>query len=76
MGVPMPFGLAKAGRVQRDRLPWLWAVNGAFSVAGSVVGVVIGIGWGITASMIAGLALYAAGAFYLATEHASPKSGA
>ncbi len=76
MGMPMPVGLALAGARCPERLPWLWGINGACSVVGSVVGVLISIGWGITASMAAGLACYALGGFFLAAPRSAHRHGA
>ncbi len=70
LGIPMgscfPIGLTAAERRIPEETPWLWSINGAFSVVGSVLAVIISIAYGITATsllavlcyMVAMLALY------------------
>lgn len=59
MGIPFPLGIRAAEPELGDRLPWLWGINGAFSVVGSVLAMLLSIGWGIRLSMTVGLACYA-----------------
>lgn len=61
MGLPMPLALA---RVPRETVPFLWGVNGFFSVVGSVLAVIVSInvGFGLT---FAGAALCYLGAAVL-----------
>lgn len=66
MGMPFPLGLRLASRLLDDRLPWLWGINGAFSVVGSVIALLVSIGAGLTVSMLTGVASYGLGALFLA----------
>ena len=66
MGMPFPLGLRLASRLLDDRLPWLWGINGAFSVVGSVIALLLSIGAGLTVSMLTGVASYGLGALFLA----------
>ena len=61
MGQPLPAGLSL---VRQDRLlPWVWSVNGAFSVLGLVGALVVAVVFGYTKTMLVGPACYlAAGA--------------
>ncbi|MEE8581754.1 MAG: hypothetical protein V3T33_09210, partial [Myxococcota bacterium] len=45
MGFPFPFGLRK---VDESAVPFLWGVNGFFSVVGSVLAVIVSINFGFT----------------------------
>lgn len=59
MGIPFPLGIRAAREELGDRLPWLWGINGAFSVVGSVLAMLLSIGWGIRVSMLVGIGCYA-----------------
>ena len=54
MGFPFPLGIR---RVDDDSVPFLWGVNGFFSVVGSVLAVIVGInlgfGWVFGAASVA-----------------------
>jgi hypothetical protein len=41
-----------------EYIPWMWAVNGAFSVLGAVLAVIIGIMYGSSEAMILGILIY------------------
>ena len=58
MGMAFPVGM-KHARL-RDGAPtaWLWGINGAFSVISSVLAVVIAVFWGVTATLLVGVAAY------------------
>jgi spermidine synthase len=58
MGIPFPSLLRLAGLADRERVPLLWAVNGAFSVLGSTLTVVIAMNWGFSGALLIGAALY------------------
>lgn len=58
MGMAFPVGMRHAQQGDRAPVAWYWAVNGAFSVVASVLAVAIMIFWGITATLVAGLASY------------------
>jgi Spermine/spermidine synthase domain len=58
MGMPLPTGM-RLLRVHRpDFIPWMWAVNGAFSVLGAVLAIALGIMYGSSFAMILGVLVY------------------
>jgi len=61
MGFPFPLGIKMLDRVGRgDLIPWMWGVNGAFSVLGSVLAIVIAITLGYSYALIASALCYSA----------------
>lgn len=62
MGMAFPFGMKLASRRAPALMPWLWGVNGAFSVCAAVLAVTISLTWSISAAFWAGLVAYV-GAF-------------
>ncbi|HVI10647.1 MAG TPA: hypothetical protein VND65_20325 [Candidatus Binatia bacterium] len=65
MGMPFPSGLRLLGRrefgnPQDNAVEWAWAMNAAASVLGSVLAMVIAIQFGLTITLICGVAAYAA----------------
>lgn len=56
MGMPFPLGM-KAAR-GRALTPWLWGINGAFSVCASVLAVALALSWGISSAYWVGLVCY------------------
>ena len=59
MGMAFPLGIKKA-QYAHDGAPtaWYWGINGAFSVISSVLAVVVAVFWGITMTLLVGLAAY------------------
>lgn len=59
MGMAFPIGIRHA-RIKRTEAPtaWYWGINGAFSVISSVLAVVVAVFWGVTATLLVGLAAY------------------
>src|SRR5215510_6686136 len=59
MGMAVPLGIKKAG-LAHDGAPtaWYWGINGAFSVISSVLAVVVAVFWGVTMTLLVGLAAY------------------
>jgi hypothetical protein len=59
MGMAFPLGIKRA-RIGNDGAPtsWYWGINGAFSVISSVLAVVVAVFWGVTVTLIVGLAAY------------------
>ena len=59
MGMAFPLGIKKA-QYSDERAPtaWYWAINGAFSVISSVLAVVVAVFWGVTVTLLVGLAAY------------------
>lgn len=61
MGMAFPLGIQKARAADNsDSAPtaWYWGINGAFSVISSVLAVVVAVFWGVTITLVVGLAAY------------------
>jgi len=58
MGMPMPTGMRLLKSHRPEYIPWMWAINGAFSVAGAVSAIAIGITYGSSRAMILGVLIY------------------
>jgi hypothetical protein len=58
MGRPFPVGLQYLGNVAPDRIPFAYAVNGAFSVLGAVSAMILGISAGYTWVLVLAALLY------------------
>jgi hypothetical protein len=60
MGIPLPSGLTVVQARDRERIAWLWGVNGATSVLGSVLATLGSMHAGVTWVLTAGVLLYIA----------------
>lgn len=58
MGMPLPTGMRLLKTHLPSYIPWMWAINGAFSVLGAVLAVIIGILHGASYAMGAGILIY------------------
>jgi hypothetical protein len=58
MGMPLPTGMRLLKVHRPDYIPWMWAVNGAFSVLGAVLAIGLGIMYGSSLAMILGILIY------------------
>lgn len=58
MGMPLPTGMRLLKAHRPERIPWMWAVNGAFSVLGAVLAVALGILYGSSVAMALGISVY------------------
>jgi len=58
MGMAFPVGMKHARRREGAPAAWYWGINGAFSVISSVLAVVVAVFWGITATLLVGVAAY------------------
>jgi hypothetical protein len=58
LGMPFPTGMRIAKTYLPTNVPWMWAINGAFSVFGAVLATSIGIMYGLSWSMVAGVVAY------------------
>jgi hypothetical protein len=58
MGMAFPLGIKKASYHDSAPTAWYWGINGAFSVISSVLAVVVAVFWGVTVTLVAGLAAY------------------
>ena len=59
LGFCFPACLRLGGRQHESIVPWLWSVNGFFSVLGSVAAVSLGMEWGARWVLVAGAVVYA-----------------
>ncbi|MBU1925177.1 MAG: hypothetical protein KKB82_04570 [Candidatus Omnitrophica bacterium] len=48
MGMPFPLGIRLAGRIESRLIPWLWAVNGCFSVISSILSIIVAMSFGFS----------------------------
>jgi len=58
MGMPMPTGMRVVKVHNPKYVPWMWAINGAFSVLGSVLSVTIAILQGASYALMLGISIY------------------
>lgn len=58
MGMPLPTGMRLLKVHRPDFIPWMWAINGAFSVLGAVLAIALGIMYGSSFAMILGAMVY------------------
>lgn len=58
MGMPLPTGIRLLKVHRPEYIPWMWAVNGAFSVLGAVLAVILGIVYGSSSAMTLGILTY------------------
>ncbi|MGI0056729.1 MAG: hypothetical protein ACREAK_05070, partial [Nitrosarchaeum sp.] len=60
MVMPLPTAIHVLKSHLPPYIPWMWAINGAFSVLGAVLSVVIGILYGASYAMGMGILIYLA----------------
>ncbi len=58
MGMPMPTGIRLVKSHAPTFVPWMWAINGGFSVLGAVLTVILSIVYGSSYAMIIGILAY------------------
>lgn len=58
MGIPLPTGMRVLKSNFANHIPWMWAINGAFSVFGAVASVILGIILGASYAMSLGITIY------------------
>jgi hypothetical protein len=59
MGMAFPLGIRRARYAEAGApTAWYWGINGAFSVISSVLAVVVAVFWGVTVTLMVGLAAY------------------
>ncbi len=58
LGMPFPTGMRMIKTYLPTNVPWMWAINGAFSVLGAVLVTSIGIIYGLSWSMVLGVIAY------------------
>ena len=55
MGMPFPTGIRLLKAQRSEYIPWMWAINGAFSVLGAVLAIALGRIYGLSYAMILGV---------------------
>jgi hypothetical protein len=58
MGMPLPTGMRLLKVHRPEYIPWMWAINGAFSVLGAVLAIAIGIMYGSSYAIVLGILVY------------------
>ena len=58
MGMPLPTGMRVLKNHLPSYIPWMWAINGAFSVLGAVLTVALGILYGASNALGMGILIY------------------
>lgn len=58
LGIPFPTGMRIVKTYFPSNVPWMWAINGAFSVLGAVLATSIGIMYGLSWSLVLGVIAY------------------
>jgi hypothetical protein len=73
MGMAFPVGVKQA-RCSDESAPtaWYWGINGAFSVISSVLALVVAVFWGVTVTLMVGMAAYMVALVALRTARARP----
>ena len=59
MGLPFASGLRTVEAYDPALVPWVWAINGSFSVISAVLAVMVALSWGLAAVLWLGAAAYA-----------------
>ena len=65
MGMPFPTGVKIADSVSHKAIPWVWSINGAFSVLGSVLAIFLSINFGFSVTLFTAAILYGAAVYFL-----------
>jgi len=73
MGMPFPVGIRLVSKANSKLLPWVWGVNGCFSVTGSVLSVVLAMSFGFSTVMNCAAVIYLL-AIVALTRHNPPSS--
>jgi len=60
MGMPFPLGIKLVTTRSAELVPWMWGINGLFSVVGSVFAAILAINFGLTMTLNVGLLCYLA----------------
>lgn len=58
MGMPMPTGMRLIKSYAPTFVPWMWAINGGFSVLGAILTVILSIVYGGSYAMLIGISVY------------------
>jgi hypothetical protein len=63
MGLPFPLGLSRLAREAPDFVPWAWGLNGCASVMAAIAALLLAIEFGLRATLLIALVLYAIAAW-------------
>ncbi|NIS66933.1 MAG: hypothetical protein GTO05_17565, partial [Gemmatimonadales bacterium] len=58
LGVPFPMGIATLGRRKEQAVPWVWGVNGLFTVIGGLASVGLSLSYGFRLTLFLAIAIY------------------
>ena len=58
LGMPFPLGILTLQKLSRSAIPWVWGMNGLFTVIGSLGSLLISVQWGFNAAIGFALLLY------------------
>jgi spermidine synthase len=58
MGIPFPSGVSILNKTSGDSVPWMWCLNGVFSLLGSVIAVALAMIHGFNAVLLLGAFMY------------------
>jgi spermidine synthase len=59
MGLPFALGLSRLARIAPAFVPWAWGLNGCASVVAAILAVLLAMAFGLRATLLIALALYA-----------------
>jgi len=59
MGLPFALGLSRLARTAPEFVPWAWGLNGCASVIAAILAVLLAMAFGLRATLLIALALYA-----------------
>jgi hypothetical protein len=65
MGMMMPSGIRVISAHERA-IPWMWAVNGIFSIVANFVSIYLSLMYGFSLTLLVGIGLYVLGTFFFA----------
>jgi spermidine synthase len=58
MGIPFSSGMSILKKSSENRIPWMWCLNGLFSVLGSIIAIVAAMYYGFNAVLLSGAFIY------------------
>ena len=58
MGIPFPSGMSILKKTSEDHIPWMWCLNGVFSLLGSIISVALAMFHGFNSVSLLGAFTY------------------
>jgi hypothetical protein len=58
MGIPFPSGMSILKKTSEDNIPWMWCLNGVFSLLGSIISVALAMFHGFNSVLLLGAFIY------------------